>query len=78
MDDDLTKMDHKLWLVTVGERIRTARKAKGWSQRKLSEVSGVSETSLRNYEIGRNEAGFYSIEKLAIALDTTTDAFRGW
>ncbi|AHM65112.1 helix-turn-helix domain-containing protein [Paenibacillus polymyxa] len=38
---------------TMGQRIRTERELKGWSQEKLGEILGMNRTNISNYESGR-------------------------
>lgn len=53
----------------TGDMIRKYRKEKGWSQRKLSELSGVSHTQIANYETSKTEPTLETIKKIAKALD---------
>ncbi len=55
--------------MSIGENIRRLRKEKGWSQRKLSELSGVSHTQIANYETNRTKPTLETIVKIANALD---------
>lgn len=38
--------------MTVGEKIKTLRQREEWSQKRLAMELGVSETTIRNYELG--------------------------
>ncbi|PWV58865.1 helix-turn-helix domain-containing protein [Plasticicumulans acidivorans] len=40
---------------TIGERIRIAREAKGWSQLKLGEAVGVSRAAVSQWESGESK-----------------------
>ena len=42
-------------LVAVGRRLRLHRVAKGWSLKRLSEVSGVSVAAIRKIELGESQ-----------------------
>ena len=42
--------------MTVGERIRAARKAKGLTQKQLGEACGIAEPTIRRYELGKLNA----------------------
>lgn len=53
----------------IGERIREARKAKGWSQSKLGEELGVSQQMVAQYEKGDRTPKKETVEKIADALD---------
>ncbi len=41
--------------LTIGEKIRFARKEKGLTQKELASKSGVAEISIRNYENGKRQ-----------------------
>jgi transcriptional regulator with XRE-family HTH domain len=51
----------------IALRIRNTRKRLGISQRKLSEMSGVSLGSLKRFEL-TGEVSLFSLTKIAIAL----------
>lgn len=53
--------------VGIALRIRNTRKRLGISQRKLSEMSGVSLGSLKRFEL-TGEVSLFSLTKIAIAL----------
>lgn len=53
----------------LGQRIRSHRIAKGYSQEKLAELSGCHPTYIGQIERGEKNATIESIEKIAIALD---------
>lgn len=55
--------------MTLGEKIKKYRKEKGWSQRKLSEISGVSHTQIANYETNTTIPTLETIKRIAIGLD---------
>lgn len=57
---------------TVADRLKRAREAKGWSQIKLSEVSGVSRRTIEDIERPSDKArgaNLQTIRTLAYALD---------
>jgi transcriptional regulator with XRE-family HTH domain len=57
-------------LIELGERIKAARKAKGWSQTKLAQASGVSRARLEALENARlAEIGFKHLLRILNALD---------
>lgn len=62
-----TKFDNKLAL--IGRRVRAARKERGYSQEKLSLLSGVSRSLVANLESGHSSVSIYSLFKIAEALD---------
>jgi len=53
----------------IGNKIREARKAANLTQKQLAEKSGIIETTIRKYEIGKQKPKFENIEKIAAALD---------
>ena len=50
------------------DKLKILRKAKGWSQNKLSEVSGVSQTYISELEAGKSAPTLPVVKKLAAAL----------
>ncbi len=59
---------------TVGKRIREARKARGLSQEKLSELLGVSFQAVSSWETGRFIPDAEHLPALAKELDLSLDA----
>lgn len=56
-------------LIDLGEQIKAIRKAKGWSQRKLAEKSGVSRARIEALENARIvEIGFKHLMRIMHAL----------
>lgn len=53
------------------ENLVAFRKAKGWSQQKLSEKSGVSQTYISELEADKKHPTVFIVQKLASALDVT-------
>ncbi|WP_448983979.1 helix-turn-helix domain-containing protein [Olsenella uli] len=58
----------------VGERIRRCRKAGGYTQRGLAEEVGVTESAIRNYELGLRTPGESQLEAIARALDVAPES----
>jgi transcriptional regulator with XRE-family HTH domain len=57
-------------LVELGERVKTTRKSKGWSQTKLAQAAGVSRARLEALENARvAEIGFKHLLRILNALD---------
>jgi transcriptional regulator with XRE-family HTH domain len=57
-------------LIELGERIKADRKARGWSQTKLAEESGVSRARIEALENGRiAEIGFKHLMRVMNSLD---------
>jgi predicted DNA-binding mobile mystery protein A len=55
---------------TIGEQIRTIRKALGMTQTQLAERSGLTQSMIAGIEKGqRNNPGFITINKLAEAMN---------
>lgn len=55
--------------MNIGESIRKYRKERGWSQRKLGQLSGVSHTQIANYETNTTTPTLETIVKIANALE---------
>lgn len=56
------------WISLIGDNIRIYRKAKGWSQEKLAQESGLAKISIGNYERGDRCPTLESLQKMAEAL----------
>ena len=52
----------------IGERLKKFRTAKGLVQKQLGIMSGLSEPSIRNYELGNRYPNAKQLEKIAGAL----------
>lgn len=59
--------------MSIGERIKEARKAKGYTQKDLSELIGVSKNTICGYEGSYREPDILRIHALSKALDVTVD-----
>lgn len=55
--------------VIFGERVRTLRHERGWSQEKLAEASGLHWTYVGQVERGRRNVTLHNIIKLAEGLE---------
>ncbi len=60
----------------TGNNIRRARKAKGLTQKKLGELSGINEVQIRQYELGRANPKIETLEKIADALECSPETLR--
>lgn len=60
----------------VGERIRRYRKAGGYTQKGLAEEIGVTESAIRNYELGLRTPSKYQLEAIARALDVAPESLE--
>ncbi|MEU1526929.1 helix-turn-helix transcriptional regulator [Nocardia rhamnosiphila] len=61
---------------TTAEALRRFRTARGWSQTKLAEVSGIDQRQISRYEVGQ-EPGLSTAAKLAFALGVSLDELAG-
>lgn len=55
--------------MSIGENIRYLRKQAGLTQKKLAEIVGVNEVTIRSYEAGKYEPKTEILYKLRKALD---------
>lgn len=54
--------------MTTGDKIRAARKKAGLTQRKLGELCGIAEPTIRKYELGKLNPKKETLEKIAEPL----------
>jgi DNA-binding Xre family transcriptional regulator len=73
---DSNNMSEEMWHREFGRKLRKLMFRKGLTQIELANKVGISQATLSNYITGRNMPGFYIIDKLARALDCSTDDFR--
>lgn len=59
--------------MTVGEQIKNHREKKGISQMRLSELSGVPQSTISTIEIKTKAPDIYILNKLADALNITVN-----
>ncbi len=59
--------------MTLGQRIRTLRKDKGWTQRQLEEKAGIENRNLTRYESDKVRPRLSSLKMLAQALEVSVD-----
>ena len=57
----------------LGKKIKHMRIAKGYTQEKLSEIVNISQKALSSIETGENFVTAETLDKLIIALETTTE-----
>ena len=55
--------------MTIGDNIRNYRKKAGLTQKKLGEISGTSETTIKQYELGKRQPRLEQLRKIADALE---------
>lgn len=61
----------------VGQQIRAARKAKGYTQKELGEKLGVGETTVSHYEAGKQNLTIETLARIATVLGVEFEpAFR--
>jgi transcriptional regulator with XRE-family HTH domain len=64
--------------VLVGQKIRTLRMAKGWTQTYLSIYAGVGRNYISDVELGKKEIGLRNLQLLAQSLGVkTADLLQG-
>lgn len=54
-------------------KLRQRREELGYSQQRLAQLSGVSQTAISNYEVGDREMGSAALVSLATALQTSVE-----
>ena len=59
--------------MSIGENIKRLRKEHKLTQKKLGELSGISEAMIRQYELGLRKPKMISIIKIAVALNVEFD-----
>jgi len=59
----------EILFVLAGDKVRSTRAHKGWTQEFLAEKAGISRTSLSNIEIGRQRLTLFTLAKIALALE---------
>jgi transcriptional regulator with XRE-family HTH domain len=61
----------------LGQRIRKARKARGWNQAELAKRLQVSATTITRYESGERHPDPTTLKKLADLLEVSADYLLG-
>lgn len=61
--------------MTIGERIREERKKQGLTQKRLGELCGIAEPTIRKYELGKLNPKYQTLQKIAGALNISISAF---
>jgi len=62
-----------LLCIALGKRIRSHRRAKGWTQIEMSAYLGINRGHLSDLEKGKREIGILMLQVIARGLDTTMD-----
>jgi predicted transcriptional regulator len=55
----------------LGEQVRLMREERGWSQRELSALTGMSQPAIARFEAGGTTPTLPILERIAIAFDST-------
>jgi transcriptional regulator with XRE-family HTH domain len=61
--------------ISVGERIRQLRVARGWRQIDLAEGAGISENYVSDLEVGKKEVCLKTIQSLAATFEMSLSEF---
>lgn len=61
----------------LSERLRAVRKARGLTQEQVADLTGVSQSAISLYELGRREPYIITAKRLAIAYGVTLDWLMG-
>ena len=63
--------------MTIGESIKTCREKRGFSQGKLSRISGISQALISKWELDKSVPMTFSLLCIADALDVSLDELVG-
>lgn len=66
-----------LYYMTIGEKIRTLRKSKGWTQVDLAEKLGTSQKVITTYETGRHKPPLEWLPTLARLFGVSIEELIG-
>ena len=58
--------------MTFGERLKSVRKEKGFTQKSLAKETGLAEITIRQYEIGRHKPKDEALKKICEVLEVPT------
>jgi transcriptional regulator with XRE-family HTH domain len=59
-------------VATTGEKLKRLRRGRGWTQKELSDASGVAQSTIAQIEtMRREEPRPGTLKKLAVALDVS-------
>ena len=72
VNSHLIVVPHNLTCMNIGDRIRTEREARGWSQKELARRAGVTQGLISQIETGKNK-DTKNLAPLALALDVNAD-----
>ena len=63
--------------MTIGERIKMARKARGMTKKELAKRIGATEEAIRIFESDRVCPGEYTLKNIAYAMQMDVNVLRG-
>ncbi len=63
--------------MTIGEKIKSYRKAAGLTQKKLGELSDTSESTIKQYESGKRQPRIEQLQKIADTLNVSVSSLLG-
>ncbi len=55
----------------LGQQVRGMREERGWSQRELAQLTGMTQPAIARFEAGGTTPTLPILERIAIAFDTT-------
>ena len=61
--------------MSVKEKLKEKRIVRGYTQKKLSELCGIAESTIRQYELGKRNPKLETIERIATALEFPVHVF---
>lgn len=64
-------------LADIGRKIAETRKARGLNQDELAELATLNRVTIARYETGKAEPGAQALNRIADALEVTTDELLG-
>jgi len=70
-------MEMKHTMISLGKRIREARKQAGLTQEELAERIGVSRTAISRFELGEIEPSLRNLAAMAGELNVSADRLLG-
>src|SRR5580698_7675659 len=75
VEGDAARSPSEAFVARVGERVRTAREAKGFTRKKLSELSKISQRYLAQLEAGEGNISIALLHRVAAALNRRVEWF---
>lgn len=76
LPNDPNDMTEKEFKNEFAHRLFNAMKYRGVTQEELARLTGVTQPTLSNYLNGKSSPSFYTVDKLAKALNCSVDRFR--